>query len=193
MAEQNIVMKQLNNSGEYDTLYPATVGQQVSGLTFSMVEGNLDASKVTGLPTSLPANGGNADTVGGQSVEEIIAQAIASGAKIATGSYIGTGTYGQNSPNSLTFESDPVLLFITGVEVESLIYIAVIMCNANTGIGFNAGTVDWTSSWGSGGLIVIKTGNKVDWYVAAEISASEAPGAQMNLSGITYTYTAILN
>lgn len=192
MAEQNIVMKQLNNAGEYDTLYPATVGQQVSGLTFSMVEGNLDASRVTGLPTSLPANGGNADTVGGQSVEEIIAQATASGAKIAAGSYVGTGTYGQNSPNSLTFESDPVLLFITGVEVESLIYIAVIMCNANTGITFCAGQSSW-SSWRSGGLLVIKTGNKVDWYVAAEISASSAPGAQMNLSGITYTYTAILS
>lgn len=41
MAEKNIVMKQLNTSGEYDVLYPQT--------TFEQVEGELDASRVTGL------------------------------------------------------------------------------------------------------------------------------------------------
>ena len=46
MAEYNIVMKQKNNTGEYDTLYPATVGSQVSGMTMDMVEGNLEAGRI---------------------------------------------------------------------------------------------------------------------------------------------------
>lgn len=40
MAELPIVMKQLNNQGQYDTLYPATTMEQVSG--------DLDASRITG-------------------------------------------------------------------------------------------------------------------------------------------------
>lgn len=32
MADYNITMKQLNSSGTYDTLYPATIGSQVSGI-----------------------------------------------------------------------------------------------------------------------------------------------------------------
>lgn len=82
MAEQNIVMKQLNNVGEYDTLYPATVGQQVSGLTFNMVEGNLDASRVTGVP------------------------------QIEVGTYVGSGTFGSSNPSSLSFSFVPSIVII---------------------------------------------------------------------------------
>ena len=38
---------------------------------------------------------------------------IKDGAKIATGSYTGTGTYGSSNPNSLTFDFDPKLVFIS--------------------------------------------------------------------------------
>ena len=38
---------------------------------------------------------------------------IKDGVKIATGSYTGTGTYGASNPNSLTFEFEPKLVFIS--------------------------------------------------------------------------------
>ena len=43
----------------------------------------------------------------------IPADQIKDGAKIATGSYTGTGTYGSSNPNSLTFDFDPKLVFIS--------------------------------------------------------------------------------
>ena len=53
MAELNITMKQLNNQGQYDTLYPQTTGENIQGLTFDQVEGSLDAGKITGqIPAS---------------------------------------------------------------------------------------------------------------------------------------------
>lgn len=53
MAELNITMKQLNNQGQYDTLYPQTTGENIQGLTFDQVEGSLDAGRITG---QIPAN-----------------------------------------------------------------------------------------------------------------------------------------
>ena len=53
MAELNITMKQLNNQGQYDTLYPQTTGENIQGLTFDQVEGSLDGSRVSGsIPSS---------------------------------------------------------------------------------------------------------------------------------------------
>lgn len=53
MAELNITMKQLNNQGQYDTLYPQTTGENIQGLTFDQVEGSLDAGRITGqIPAS---------------------------------------------------------------------------------------------------------------------------------------------
>lgn len=39
MANYNITMKQLNSSGTYDTLYPATIGSQVTGITGDQISG----------------------------------------------------------------------------------------------------------------------------------------------------------
>lgn len=39
MADYNITMKQLNSSGTYDTLYPATIGSQVTGITGDQISG----------------------------------------------------------------------------------------------------------------------------------------------------------
>ena len=44
----------------------------------------------------------------------IPADQIKDGVKIATGSYTGTGTYGPSNPNSLTFEFEPIFLYIFG-------------------------------------------------------------------------------
>lgn len=51
MAEKNIVMKQLNTSGEYDVLYPQTTGENVSGLTFSQISGVLPSTRVSNIYT----------------------------------------------------------------------------------------------------------------------------------------------
>ena len=125
-----------------------------------------------------------------QQINELKQQISETSVKIATGSYVGTGVYGTGTVNTLTFESDPVLLLIAGVSSDTT-YIAVIMCDANTGITFSGGQGPW-STWKSAGIWVTKTGSKVDWCAPSDVSASDAPAAQMNLSGIAYTYAAIL-
>lgn len=53
MAEYPIIMKQKNNQGNYDTLYPKTLGSQVQGMTLDQVSGNLDSSRIEGnIPSS---------------------------------------------------------------------------------------------------------------------------------------------
>lgn len=69
-------------------------------------------AQITDFPASLPANGGNAATVGGLSSDQLIAQAVAKGCRIATGSYVGTGTWGESSPNKLTFSFAPKVVFM---------------------------------------------------------------------------------
>ena len=123
MADYPIVMKQKNDQGQYDNLYPKTLSTQIEGNipstqitgTFpsTSITGTFPASQITGLPTSLPANGGNADTVGGQSVQQIIQSALAQGMKIETGSYVGTGTTNQMS---LSFNFSPKIVFISKQE-----------------------------------------------------------------------------
>lgn len=48
----------------------------------------------------------------------IPASQIKDGVKIATGSYTGTGTYGSSNPNSLTFEFEPKLVFISSKDQD---------------------------------------------------------------------------
>lgn len=53
LAEYPIIMKQKNNQGDYDTLYPKTLGSQVQGMTLDQVSGNLDSSRIEGnIPSS---------------------------------------------------------------------------------------------------------------------------------------------
>ena len=48
----------------------------------------------------------------GRDVNELLARLLSSAAKTQTGSYVGTGTYGQNNPNSLTFDFEPKFLAV---------------------------------------------------------------------------------
>lgn len=53
MAEYPIIMKQKNDQGDYDTLYPKTLGSQVEGMTLDQVSGNLASSRIDGdIPSS---------------------------------------------------------------------------------------------------------------------------------------------
>lgn len=54
MAEYPIIMKQKNNQGQYDTLYPQTLGSQIQGnIQSSQIEGDIPSSQITGnIPSS---------------------------------------------------------------------------------------------------------------------------------------------
>lgn len=201
MAEYPIIMKQKNDQGNYDTLYPKTLGSQVEGMTLDQVSGNLASSRIdgdipssqiTGLPTSLPANGGNADTVGNQTVTQIIEAAISQGAKIVTGSYVGTGTVDEIQPNSLTFEFEPNFVWIFGYkspnEISQTFLSSSLDCvvvypkslsfnfTLNTGFG-----IDGKYRYGK-----ISTDYKtISWYNTVNNYA------QLNVLNNTYYYIAI--
>lgn len=94
-----------HGSGGADPVTPAAIGAAAKTHTHSK-------SQITDFPSSLPANGGNAATVGGLSPDQLIAQAVAKGCRIATGSYVGTGTWGESSPNKLSFPFAPKVVFV---------------------------------------------------------------------------------
>ena len=49
MAEYPIIMKQKNDQGEYDTLYPQTLGSQIQGnIQSSQIEGDIPSSQISG-------------------------------------------------------------------------------------------------------------------------------------------------
>ena len=85
-------------------------------------------------------------------------------AVMAVGSYIGSGTFGQDSPNSLTFDFSPQMVIISGGNKSLTI--------SNT-IKTEGGTVGYIE------------GTKVTWYNGN--SADE----QLNQSETTYTYIAV--
>ena len=98
--------------------------------------------------------------------------------KIATGSYVGTGTYGEDNPNSLTFDFEPRIL--------------VVICR-ETGYGRGSFYSILTSGVGIGIIprdnslfyvTVSGTDNGVSYY-------ADAADNQMNLKTIPYDYCAI--
>lgn len=93
MADLNIAMKQLNEAGTYDNLFPKTKG--------SLVDGSVANATLSDNSTKL--NGYTYPQV----IQNAVNEAIAKGVKIETGSYVGTGTYGASHPNSLTFVKMP--------------------------------------------------------------------------------------
>lgn len=121
--------------------------------------------------------------------------------RIYAGSYTGTGGVGEDSPNSLTFPSEPQLLIVkqtygyseddlptweSGILSNAFIVVrgmrrtvtkGSIMISAGTGQGYQAQYLYFT--W---------EGNTVSWYCGS--SPLYASG-QMNYSGKTYEYIAI--
>ena len=104
--------------------------------------------------------------------------------KIATGSYVGTGTYGQNNPNSLTFEFEPKFVVIyrqtNGANDYSVGSPAFMISSAN---GSTQNTQSNSYEWW-GYLSVTWNGNTVSYYSSNNLD-------QKNISGNTYFYIAI--
>ena len=110
MAEQNITIKQKNSSGSYDTLYPATTVNQLSGVLPESKGG----TGVTSLSAMLTAAGG---------------------ARIQTGSFRGTGTSGASNPCRLTFDFVPSFFMLISPPGATMEESSIFSCWINqTGI-----------------------------------------------------------
>lgn len=113
----------------------------------------------------------------------IPASQIKDGVKIATGSYTGTGTYGENNPNSLTFEFVPRFFTVGSLETISdgsgyvhsvgRGYIMLII-NGGLALGYNL-----SSNYCK------LDGNTISWY------AYDNADDQFNSSGKKFGYIAI--
>ena len=145
---KNITMKQFNGT-DYDTLYPKTIGAQITGavpITSGGTNGTTAPSGVNNLVAGLsqiaPAsndlfpfrdisgNTGGSVTLANLAValgnngvitpSNLAAQASALGfSKIQTGSYVGTGTYGSDNPCSLTFDFTPKFIIFTNLKADN--------------------------------------------------------------------------
>lgn len=104
----------------------------------------------------VPANwGGSLDKA-----LELLYQAVNS-AVISVGTYEGTGTFGQDNPNTLTFDDTPLVVTVYG-----------------------GGQTLVISSTDTSSQAYID-GNTAKWY------STENAAAQMNASGTTYSYVAV--
>lgn len=92
--------------------------------------------------------------------------------KIETGSYVGTGAYGSGTQNTLTFSGKPTAVFVTGDRSFWALY----------------GNTTASVEYGSGGnlISVTWTENSISWYHDTNAYT------QMNVSGATYYYMALL-
>lgn len=189
-----------NTSYWYDLGEIYIKSSQGSVIKVNNVSGNSSTSSylyfqskrdITAIPESTPAGyvnspDPNAYPVNDGYVYNLLGR-IGGAAHIATGSYTGTGTTGKSSPNSLTFNFEPKFIMVAyGMDTlisghESKQMDGLVLLPAVGGL--SAHTVSGSSSVNPVGSIV--SGNTVSWWAGNNVSV------QMNVSGRTYTYTAI--
>ena len=204
----NIVERRYNGT-DYDTLYPATKGENLvspvpvelggtGGITGAAGMKNLLDALSTVTPTGtdlLPLKDVSGNIAGKATIDSILSL-VSGGAKIQTGSYVGTGTYGQANPCSLTFDFVPKVLIITSAWVQSQPYqnataqyyqiMIDIAAVQSALVGSDSATV-----WGlfnSGtrtSIIMTAAGQTISWY-----STTNNDG-QLNNSNYAYCYMAI--
>jgi hypothetical protein len=95
------------------------------------------------------------------------ALALRGNCQFVAGTYVGTGTYGSKNPVTLTFDHEPVVVFIG----------SVFLTRTKTK-NYYEGNVD---------LTVTVKGKTFSWY------STEGATYQYNTSKTTYSYLAILN
>lgn len=119
-----------------------------------------------------------------QAMEAILARLP----RTQVGSYVGTGTFGEDNPNTLTFEFQPkVVLF----DLECHNHYAVFPYIWG-GKKLSVLHSFETSAGGYSSLFdnrVTVEGNTMSWYTDNSLSGGET--VQMNGSGMTYRYIAI--
>lgn len=99
---------------------------------------------------------------------------------IATGTYTGTGEYGEEHPNTLTFDFAPKALLVLPqsngwVTTAQLLAIKDVTCVRNTFDGGSNAEYHTNLTW---------SGNTVSWY-------SASADGQFNYNGKIYYYCAI--
>lgn len=197
MANYNITMKQLNSSGTYDTLYPATIGSQVTGITGDQISGIYTANQ-TLTSTTKTLYGLGEDAVPDDVLAKI--RSLISGteglvntkARIVYGTYVGNGQYGIVYPNSVTFESTPDLFCVLSYKAS----------NSNYRYGMYGSSFELPKtmpssftqtrgvSTGNAGVYDMECygkyqNNKITWYNETDAES------QLNYSGAIYSYIAV--
>ena len=108
--------------------------------------------------------------------------------KIAIGSYVGTGTYGSSNPNTLTFDFEPKIVFLS-VDSSASAF-------SQTGFMFFIRNQSGSPSWyfynvAYVGRTITWSGNALSWYTLAG-NPNDAPDRQQfNVSGQRYCYVAL--
>lgn len=107
--------------------------------------------------------------------------------KIVSGSYVGTGTYGSDNKNSLTFDGIPKLLIVSSTVSSayggSRTYPQLVFVYGQSG---SIASLITNGSDIFASATVSRSGNTVSWY------SEDASAQQLNVSGTTYNYIAII-
>lgn len=183
MADLNIAMKQLNEAGTYDNLFPKTKG--------SLVDGSVANATLSDNSTKL--NGYTYPQV----IQNAVNEAIAKGVKIETGSYVGTGTYGASHPNSLTFSSSPSLIFISSARqyqnTSSRVYVPDLCYFVRSGpTALTINTINTGNANVSGSVLYITwEHNGISFYNSNSYGAAIEGQNQLNGKNTTYYYISI--
>ena len=110
-----------------------------------------------------------------------VAKAGKGNCRVAAGSYTGSGTFGENSPNTLTFPFKPLLVVISANSGGG---IAVLIPGTEEYRYITDLVHTWSLTW---------TGNSVSWYIkrvnwASGSSGSPSDYSQMNVGNMVYRY-----
>ncbi|MGN0985697.1 MAG: hypothetical protein ACI4OU_04310 [Candidatus Enterenecus sp.] len=108
---------------------------------------------------------------------------------IAAGSYTGTGTYGEDTPNSLTFDFQPKVVIIDTAVYNHFAACPYIWGSASLAVVHAYTTTGSVSAYLSGENVVTLNGNTMTWYCPANVLS--AVDIQLNVKGNVYRYVAI--
>lgn len=113
--------------------------------------------------------------------------------KIATGSYVGTGTYGQNNPNTLTFDFTPKLWGILCYTQSGAPTLVTVTFRVPFGLDVTGGQKYLVAFRGSNlcDIQVHYIGQTAYWNAYDYPGSSPSATEQFNEVGCTYYYVAI--
>ena len=132
----------------------------------------LDAAELQAMCNTIVQNQGDAAAL--RAAISSLTSVVNGATKVLTGSYIGTGVHGSNNPNTLSFSENVFAFFIAGNQ-------------SGDGIGAAYFVYPGDGGYVTGELIDTKWNSQrnVSWY------NGHYDSAQMNSSGVTYTWYAL--
>ena len=127
MAEYPIVMKQLNDKGEYDILYPQTLGSQIQGnIPSSKIEGNIPSNQIVGTfpSTSITGQFPASQINGIYTADQTLTQTVAQLFNLTSGNAIPNDVFNILSKAGLLNNTNDGFILPNG-EIISLPYATV--------------------------------------------------------------------